>query len=894
MTPRDSGAQRVRPPVVAQWLVALLAPPSVRDAVLGDMAEGFERRVVSGGDGQPASSSDVTAARRWYWRQATGSIHLAYAYPRRLRRPGARASGFASDLLTETRLAVRALWHRRGYSVLVVATLALGIAANATIFSFGNAVLFRALPFPEPDRLMTLWERNVEEGGRRGVAPPTFVDWKEATRTFSDLAAFERSGFVLTGGSQPERVSAVAASPNVFRLLGNRWLFGSGFGPDNDYSGDWRVVVTSAEFARRWFGEGSDPVNRTLTLNDQPFRVVGVLPDDFRFLVQPELWVPRRFESAELTEGMRGARYMDVMGRIAPGVTVERASEDMSTLARALGEQHPNNRGWDVTLVGLHDFLIQDVRRPMLLILAAVAFVLLIALGNTANLILTRATAARRDWALRAALGASGWRLYRTSLIEHLLLAGAGGTAALVLTAWALPSVVGLAPVDMPRLTDVGVDAVVAGFVVVVSLVIGLLMSALPWVSGVVSDKLVRLAGRDVSLGTPRSRLRDSVIAGEVAISMVLLVGAGLLTRSFREMRSVDPGFDVDGLFAASLSLPNERYQTATERVGFAEELTERLASVPGVRTAALTNNLPFSGSRFAFSFHPDHSPPQEGERSPNAEFHSVGPGHFSAMRIPLLAGRDFARTDGLHAPSVVVINEVIAQRFWPDADPVGDRLTVVSQGGAVSREIVGVVGSVKHGGPSSEWIPEVYVPFSQDTWSFLTVVLRADEASVAAATRQAVASVDATLPAPSVRPMAVVAAQWFAPLRFQMLLAGAFAAFALSLACVGLYGVISYVVHLRTAEIGIRIALGAHRDTVFWSMVRMGGVLAGVGLVIGISAAALIMRAVERSLFGVVPVDPLTYGAAATLVLAVAFAASALPAWRATRIDPVAALRGL
>ena len=887
---RQGGAPR--PPAIARWVVRLCAPSDVRDGVLGDLEEGFERLAES--------RRGSHAARRWYWKQAIGSARFLYQYPRRLRRTPSTAvasgHGGASvfGLLLELRLAVRALARRPVYAVLVTGTLALGIGANAAIFSFVNAILFRPLPFPNPDQLVTLQERHIEQGNVAGVAPPTFVDWKDQSRAFSDLAVFVSDAFVLSGGPAPEQMSGASASPNIFRLLGTRLRNGQGFAPDAEYEAGERVVVTSAGFARRWFGEDEDPLSRTLILNDEQFRVVGVLPDDFRFLLQPDLWVPIHFDSGALSEGMRGARYMSVVGRLASDVTLAAATEDMSLLARSLGEVHPNNRGWDVTLTGLHDFATTDVRRPMLIILVAVIFVLLVAIGNTTNLILTRSTEARRDWAVRKALGASTWQLLRASLAEHLLLAASGGTLAVILTTWALPPIVGMAPTGMPRLEDVRVDLPVIAYVTIISLAVGLVMSAMPWISGAVHGSFESLAGRNSVSAAPRNRLRHTLIAGEVAISVVLVIGAGLLTRSFWELRNVDPGFDPDGLSVVRMSLPRERYQTTVQLNTFTEELTARLAAIPGVNAVSSTNNLPFSGSRFAFGFYPDDATLATGGPQPSAEFHAVGPGYFRAMGIPLRSGRTIAKPDGDGSTPVVVINDAIARTYWPDTDPVGERLTVISQTGPVSREIIGVVGSVKHGGPSSDWIPEVYVPFAQDAWSFMTIVLRTDGTDLTAAARAIVASVDPTLPAPSVQPMTEIAAQWFAPLRFQTVLAGAFAVFALSLACVGLYGVISYIVHLRTAEIGIRMALGAQRGDVFRSVVGTGVIVTGIGLVVGIVAAMMITRGLESLLFEIVPADPLTYTSVSVLVLGVALVASALPARRATKIDPVVALKEL
>jgi predicted permease len=790
------------------------------------------------------------------------------------------------------RLAARAFVRRPAYTLLLVATLALGIGANATIFSFVNAVLLTPLPFPEPDRLVTLSEIRLDMGNTAGVAPATLVDWQTQNRSFTDLASFERSGFVLQGAQFPERVSTLAASPTIFRLLGNGWRFGTGFPPEltPDEAAAQQMVVTSATFARRWWGDDTDPTGLTLLLNDAPYSVVGVLPDGFRFVEQADLWVPRTFSSDEMSEGMRGARYMHAIARLAPNVTLEMASRDMDGVAQRLGEQHPNSRGWGARVANLHDSLTADVRRPLYVMLVGVAFVLLIACGNAANLVLGRAAQARREWVVRTALGASGGRLLRTSIVEHIFISACAGLAGLLLTVWALPSIVALAPADMPQIHIVAADGSVVAFIALASAAIGLVLGLVPWIGR--ARKAVELNQRTPT-SLSRAHVRHALIGTEVAISVVLLVGSGLLAKSLWRLRDVDPGFEAAGLHVMSVSLPQERYQTAAQRVGFARAVRARLQSVDAVSAAALTNNLPFSGSRFRFGFTPEGYQPEPGATQPSAEYHAVSPAYFHTMNVGVVTGRPFREDDSNSARPVVIINELIARRYYADMSPVGKSLTVVSQAGPLSREIVGVVAAVKHGGPSSESIPEVYVPFAQDSWLFMTFVFRGTPGTDPTSTaRSIVADLDPALPAADVQPMQIVAAQWYAPLRFQMLLAGAFSTFAIALACVGLYGVISYLVGLQTNEIGVRLALGARQSRVFGSVIGTGVLVSAAGIVAGLLASAAMSRTLSGLLFDVTPLDPGIYFGTSTLVLAVAFLASAIPAHRATRIDPALALR--
>lgn len=802
-------------------------------------------------------------------------------------RPGV---GFLQDLY----FSIRSLRKSLGFTLIATLTLALGIGSSIAIFSVVDVVLLRPLPFPEPENLYTVWETNLERGRPQSwVAPPTFVDWREQATSFAELSAISSGSATLTGGFQPEKISAVWASPNVFTLLGVRMHEGGVFPPEAERPGGGNWVVVSFGFWQRWFGEDSDAIGRTLTLDEKAFTVVGVLPRQFRFPEEADLWLPLTFESDQLSEGMRGARYLEVIARVRPDVTIERARAEMAAIAEVLGEEHSNNSGWSVSLVGLHENMVSEFRRSLTLLLLATGLVLLIACVNVVNLVLARASEHRRESAVRIALGATRWCLLRQSLVFHNLLALLGGLIGVVLASWATAPLIRIAPAELPRIEDVAIDTRIVLACLTLSVLVGSVLSLVSMWSSVESDPGLTLRSSQIGGPPVRHRVRRMLIVAEVGLSLVLLIGAGLLTRSFFRLQLVDPGFSTTGITTVSLSLPSSRYASGDQQTNLYREVVERLSERGEIQSIGATTNLPLSGSAMRFGFGIDDQPDAALNEQLSAEYHAVTPGYFRTMGIAMRNGRALDWRDDANEGPVVIINEAMARRFWPNEDPLGKRITVVSQGGPTSREIVGVVADVRHAGMATQPHIEVYVPLSQDPWAFVTFVVRATETTaVGQLFSGELAALDAALPIGVVLPIERHVSRWLAPLRFQALLVGLFATTALALAALGVYGVISYLVSLRANEIGVRMALGADTRHVFGSVVGQGVWLAGIGTLWGVATALWFTRHLSTLLFEVSPTDPFVFVSAPFLVLSVAVLACFLPARRAVAVDPVDALR--
>jgi putative ABC transport system permease protein len=779
--------------------------------------------------------------------------------------------------------------------VIAILTLALGIGVNTAIFSVANSVLLRPLPYPAPDGVLTVWESNIEKGASQSlVSPPTYYDLRKNTQTLSQVVAFSGHAFELTGGAQPERIDAILASPGVFPLLGVRLAEGNAFSPEADEPGRHRVVVLSFDFWQRQFGGDQNAIGSIITLDHETYRVTGVLPEDFWFPDEADLWAPLSFSPDELTEGMRGARYLQVLARLSPDASLEQARSEVTAVAKQLGELHPNNAGWSFELKSLHDHLVGEYRRPLLALMVAVGFVLCIACANVANLVLARSSERQREAAVRAALGASRLHLVREALTENMLLAIVGGIAGAIAAAWTIAPLVRLAPAAIPRIDEVALNAGVVVFCLSLSIVVGIVLTAISQFGAPakIEDEALRVSGANTG-GRARLRMRSALIVVEVALSLVLLIGAGLMMRSFLTLNGVDPGFSTDGVMTASLSLPSTRYDTKEEQRAFYNDLLARLGDMSGVQAVGATTNLPMSGSSMNFGFAIEGVSEETVGSRLVAEYHASSPGYFRTMGIAL-RGRPFRESDDESAPPIVIINESMARRFWPQHDVIGEQITVVSQNGPVSREIVGVVADVRHRGLASQPRWEVYVPFAQDPWSFVAVALRTtkDELSLGPIVRDQLALIDPSLPLNSLLPIERLVARWHAPLRFQLVLVSLFAGLALAMAALGIYGVISYVVSRRTNEIGIRIALGARLANVFSAVVSHGLGLAVGGITIGTVAALGLTRYLSSFLYEISVTDPLTFAGVAVLVAVVATAACFVPALRATRVDPVTALR--
>jgi predicted permease len=793
------------------------------------------------------------------------------------------------------RLAARSLRRDPWFTAIAVLTLTLGIGVNTAIFAVANGVLLRPLPYPSPDAVLTVWESNPEKGTSQSlVSPPTYYDLRKNTSALSNVAAFSDDVLELTGGVQPERINAVMASPGIFSLLGVHLAEGNEFPPDADEPGRHRVVVLGFDFWQRWFGGDRQAIGSTITLDNETYRVTGVLPEDFWFPDQADLWAPLSFSPAELTEGMRGARYLRVLARLSPGFSVEQARSEATAIGRQLGVLHPNNAGWKFELRSLQDHLLGQYRQPLLALMVAVGFVLCIACANVANLVLARSSERQRESAVRAALGASRMHLVRAALTENMLLALAGGIAGAIAAAWTIAPITRLAPAAIPRLDEVALDADVVLFCLALSVVTGLVLTTVSQLGARDrhEDEALRVAGGTTGVRA-RLRMRSGLIVAEVALSLVLLIGAALMVRSFVTLNRVDPGFSTGGVMTASLSLPKTRYGTKAEQRTFYKELNARLNALSSVQAVGATTNLPMSGSSMNFGFAIEGVSEETVGARLVAEYHASSPGYFRAMEIDL-RGRPFRASDDENAPQIVIINESMARRFWPQQEAIGKRLTVVSQDGPVSREIVGIVADVRHRGLASQPRWEVYVPLAQDPWPFVAVAIRTTqgELPLGPMVRDQLALLDPVLPLNSLLPIERLVARWHAPLRFQLLLVALFAGLALTLAALGIYGVISYVVARRTNEIGIRIALGAGLASIFGTVVRRGFSLVMAGVAIGTVGALWLTRYLSSLLYEISATDPLTFAGVAVLVAAVASAACSVPALRATRVDPVTALR--
>ena len=800
-------------------------------------------------------------------------------------------------LLHDLRYAARQLVRNRGFTIVAVLTLTLGIGANTAIFSVIRGVLLRPLPFPEPERLMLAV--GVIGGRRAGVTAPDFIDWRAGSRTL-DLAAMTTYNANLTGIDEPERVTAARVTANYFTVLGVRPLLGRAFTPEEEPEGGAHVVALTEAFWRNRLGADSSVLGRTLMLDDVPYTIVGVMGADAEALQNGEnLWVPLALRRNEIAA--TGARFLDVVARLHAGVKRERAADELQTIAARLKEVRPwSNKDVSAELVPMAEVVVGDSRRPLLLLFGAVGLVLLIACANVANLLLVRATARGRESAIRTALGAGPSRLIRQLLTESVLLALLGAAGGLLLAAWGTGLLVQALPAGTPRLDQVRLDGMVLVFTLVVATLTGIVFGLAPALRAARPDLVSELTETARGSGGPRRRrLGAALIVGEIAVALVLLVSAGLLLRSFAAVTRVDPGFDAEHVTAVRIALPGGRYGSPAQAVLFYQSLVARAHDVPGVQESAVASNVPFGGAGYSFSIVIEGQPaPARLEDTPTIFPRVISAGYFHAMGIRLREGREFESSDRTGAMRVGIINETAARRFFPGESPLGRRFTPDDDGGVL--QVVGVVADVRAFGLSSEPRPELFVPIEQASrnhWEWtgraMSLVVRTDtDARLDAGLRDAVWSLDRSLPIYSTWTVRDLMAQSVAPRRLFMLLIAGFAGVALLLAAIGIYGVMTFTVSQRTRELGIRVALGAVRQDVFRLVVGRAMALTGLGLAIGVAGAGAATRLLTQSLYGVRPTDPTTYLAIAALMCVVTFVASYLPARRAARVDPMMALR--
>jgi putative ABC transport system permease protein len=817
--------------------------------------------------------------------------------------------GYQLDtLLQDLRYGARILLKNPGFTAIAVLTLALGIGANTAIFSVINGILLRPLAFHDPDRLVMLWTDNP--AWRLGfheipATPADLPEWRATAASFEQLAAFQSDPADLSDGDAPERVGGVDVSANLLPLLGVQPVLGRNISAEEEQPGRDRVAIISYALWQRRFGGDAEILGKTITVNRAPRKIVGVMPEGFHFPRATEM--PRVYnlpETADLwTPLARDAKFWEkrtqrgliVIGRLKPGVTQAQAQTEMDSLAARQARDYPQtNEGWRVWLTPLFNQVVGQTRTPLLVLLGAVGFLLLIACSNVASLLLARAAARRREIAVRAAIGAGRARIIRQLLTESLLLATLGGSLGLLLGYWGLDVLLSFVPPTVPRLQDISLDTHVLLFTALISILTGALFGLVPtWQASKVN---LAEALKDVGRTNPAGRgirSHSLLVTAEVALAAVLLVGAVLMLQSFQRLLAVDPGFKPEGVATFEVSLPQARYPDGGQRAQFFDQARARLSSLPGVRAVGAISNLPLGGYESVTSIAIEGAEPGRG-KEPMAEDRAITPAYFEAMGMSLVSGRDFDETDGAGKPLVAIVNETLVRQFFPEGDAVGKRIKWVLRD-KDWRTIVGVVRDVRGFALETQARPQLYHPHAQSPYGLMAMAVRADATalpSLRSAIQQEFKQLDATLPVANFRTMSELVAKAVARPRFSALLLGLFAAAALILTIVGLYGVVAYGVNQRTREIGVRMALGAQRQNVLELVIGQGMQPAFVGVGIGMISAFALTRLLAGQLYEIKPSDPATFGIVALGLLFVSLIACYMPARRATKVDPIAVLK--
>ena len=802
--------------------------------------------------------------------------------------------------MTDLRYALRMLLKSRGFAAAAILTLVLGIGAATTIFTVVNAVLLRPLPYPDAGRLTMVWLTNPLQGIDKDVSPyPTFRAFRDASTSFSHLTAWAGTSMNLTGAGEPQRVRGALVSEGFFPTMGVPPQWGRGLRDDEHQPGRHEVAVIGHGLWTRALGANPRAIGGTITLNNTRFTIVGVMPPGFAFPRDAEFWLPLAPAGSlrDLFES-RGSFWLSVLGRLRDGASREGAASELATTMRQLDQEFRGvYDGQGVLIEPLLETIAGRLRLPLLVLQGAVLFLLLIACANVANLLFARATTRQREMAIRAALGAGRRRLVKQLLAESLVLAACGAAGGLALAVWSVRLLQAFGPEDLPRLQEVAIDGAVLAFAAIVMVTVAIVFGLAP------ALQLARpaLAGQlkeSARTATTQSGLVRTVLVGaQISLALMLLVGAGLLFRSFSRVMNVDPGFDPAGVLTVELALPSQRYAASELRSGFYQRLLDRLAAQPGVEAAGgirdmLLSGLP-SSSPIAIEGRADLS---EADRNLPIVFDAITPDFFRALRIPIVAGRGFRAGDDAAAPGVAIVNESLVRRFFPGTDPIGRRVTFDNPADADVRwlTIVGVAGDTRRSGLDAPPRPELYRPHTQLPTGDLTLAVRTggDPMALAGAVRAAVAELDPELPLARIATLDQLVGASVAERRFNMLLLGIFSVLALVLAAVGIYGVISFVVSRRTREFGVRMALGAQRADVLRMVLGQGAAVTAAGALIGIAGAAALTRVLEGLLYEISPTDTPTFAAVTAVLVSVALAACYIPARRATRIDPALSLR--
>jgi putative ABC transport system permease protein len=809
-------------------------------------------------------------------------------------------SNMLVDIGQDLRYGIRTMLKNPAFTLVAVAALALGIGANTAIFSVVNSILLRPLPFKEPERLLTVSHAYPKLNLIAPVSPPGFMDYRARTDVFEMSAASAGGSFNLTGEGEPERIQARAVSASFFPTLGVEAALGRTFLQEEDQPGHEHVVVLSHGLWQRRFGADPGVIGKTIMLDSEAYVVVGVMPASFRLYGQDDAWAPLALTAEQMSPNRRRAEFLAMIARLKPGVSIEQAQAAMNTVASQIQQDNPqifpSDGSWGVQVKPVYEEMVEDIRPALLVLLGAVGFVLLIACANVANLLLARATARRKEIAIRTALGASRWRLVRQLLTESVLMAIVGGGLGLLLAVWGVDVLIKLNQNNIPRAREIGIDSRVLAFTFGLSLLTGILFGLIPALQASKTELTEALKeGGRTSSGSHRARFRNLLVVSEIALALVLLIGAGLMVKSFARLLHVNPGFEPQNLLTMQVALPSTKYSEPSQRAAFYQQALDKIKTLPGVQSAGAVSHLPLSGSIASgfFSIEGQQYPP--GEQLPHTDLRAASPQYLQTMGIPVLKGRYFDERDTDAAPNVAIIDETLARRYWPNEDPLGKRISFNRRENVqVWREIVGVVGAVKHKGLDADYRGQLYFPHPQNPWGNMYLVVRTtnEPSSMAAMVRSAIQSVDKDQPVYRVMTMETLLNESVAQRRFSMLLLTLFAVVAVVLAIVGLYGVMSYGVSQRTHEIGIRMALGAQARDVLRMVVGQGLLLALIGVGIGLVAALLLTRVMSSLLFGVSATDPFMFASIPLILAVVALLACYIPARRATKVDPMVALR--